>query len=245
MKSKEAKESTIEQKGAPVEERKEEQKLAEAPIKTTEIKYEYRRQKVPMLLGIFPTKGSDGALKEFISSGLKVLADHFKTDESLKNFAQDITKGISKLKFVEEPVVMAYHVGEDKDRAKSEYVKNFSNDKKVDLELAALIVIPDKIVIALCNPDYTPVKVYEGYPHMTLMKGDSNLKLSAAILNKIFAKGQSLNALYHSKDLFTQAKLVEKIVIELIENSETVYIVKGEKNRTVSAETGSRNRMPN
>lgn len=245
MSSKEAKKSSVEEKVVQVEERKQEKKSEEPATKSVEIKYEYKRQRAPpAFLGIFPIKGIDGTLKEFTLSGLKTLTEHFQSDEPLKSTVQGINKGTAKLKFVEEPHVMAYYIGEDKDRAKADYFKSFINDQKVDLELSVLIVVPDQMVIALCNPDYTTVKVYEGYPSMVLMKGDWSLKISSVILDKIFAKDQPLYGLYQSKKIFTQPKLVEKILIELPGGPETAYIVKPDTHLIVAAETGSRNRMP-
>jgi len=47
----------------------------------------------------------------------------------------------------------------------SEIYNNFEKDVSIDIEICALIIVPDKIVTAICFPDQ---KIDNRCPHVTL-----------------------------------------------------------------------------
>ena len=87
------------------------------------------------------------------------------TFKSLLNLA-----GSGKLadgwRFTQDFHVTCLWMNRDEDIAEeSEIYNNFEKDVSIDIEICALIIVPDKIVTAICFPDQ---KIDNRCPHVTL-----------------------------------------------------------------------------
>lgn len=213
----------------------EETKDPGSPMKL--LSYEKNPQKQPIPLGIFPSKNSLLELKEYIISALKLLEVSFPRDQILKNTSEDLNKNCtSRLSFIEEPQVACFYIETNQEKLKTDCSNIFQPGVKVDIELVALVIVPEKLVIAICHPDHLLEVVEEGYPHLALMKGSWTLKSSLAILEALFGKGGSLNAEYNSKEFFGGSKLIKKILVKGPEGLGTAYVVKPDSHLVISGE---------
>lgn len=59
-------------------------------------------------------------------------------------------------------------IGKDKGKLEDPIYKQFVEDKRVDLEMKGIILVPGKIMAGVCFPA-TPIE--NEYPHMTLLLG--------------------------------------------------------------------------
>lgn len=82
----------------------------------------------------------------------------------------------------------------------SEIYHNFEKDVAIDIELLALVIVPDKIVTAICFPDQNLQQVANPCPHVTLAINEwepsqSNILLETSCLKETMAFGSNYRAL--------------------------------------------------
>jgi len=66
----------------------------------------------------------------------------------------------------------------------NEIYHNFEKDVSIDIEICALIIVPDKIVTAICFPDANEQKIENPCPHVTLAINEWEPSQSNVLLEK-------------------------------------------------------------
>lgn len=66
----------------------------------------------------------------------------------------------------------------------SEIYQNFEKNVAIDIEICALVIVPDKIVTAICFPDQNQQKISNACPHITLAINEWEPSQSNVLLEK-------------------------------------------------------------
>ena len=204
-----------------------EEKKEDQIEKVLEINYKKKKAKIPELLGVFPK-----SLEEIKDKSLKALQERVQflpQDKSLQYFLEDFQKDVSLIKFVENPHLVALYINQNKEMLKTSFYKGFPKDITLTLDIFGFILIQNKLLIALCDYDTSLFKIQDKYPHMTLVKEESILDESENILINLFEEENSFSQKYKFQELKSAEKFVEKVIINLCDKYETIYIFKTSK----------------
>jgi hypothetical protein len=95
----------------------------------------------------------------------QILQSTFKSLFSLSGSG----KSADGWRFTKDFHVTCLFMNRDEDMAEdNEIYENFEKDVSIDIEICALVIVPDKIVTAICFPDPSIQKTENICPHVTL-----------------------------------------------------------------------------
>ena len=89
--------------------------------------------------------------------------------------------------------ITTLYLGQDKSKQQDPIFKNFEEGKHVEVEIRALVYIPDKIMTAVCFPK---CEIENKYPHITLVLGKWKARQSNDALEGTAGKGKVFHDLY-------------------------------------------------
>ena len=84
----------------------------------------------------------------------------FKSDNSKK---RKVSNG---WRMTDDFHVTSLFIGRDEENTENDFYKYFEEGKQVSVKVQAVIIVPSKIITAVCFPDF-PIR--NKCPHMTLM----------------------------------------------------------------------------
>jgi len=184
---------------------------------------EYKPEKTPLYLGLFTEDDSSEQFTTYILKCLESIKKTYPDDEAIESTIQDINKN---LKFIHDLHITSLYVGDDLNNTKKEHFKTFKEGHQQNVEIVGMIIVPNKIVTAICYPDQSVIQVENKFPHITVMKGEWAPKFSNDVCNALFGTQGPLEKEYKEKVFSTAQDLLYKIPIEISEGSATAYIVK-------------------
>lgn len=197
-----------------------------------------KKNKLPTYLGIFALDDPIKRVKSFVLAGLDVLYDCFPKDKVLGEICKEIEDGKSPhLQFVRDFHVTSLFIGKDSSKAETEHYKDFKYGVRMDLELVGFVIVPDKIVTAICYPDQSSAKIENKFPHMTLMDGKWSPKYSNDLFTELFDEGGPLSKEYQKKGFHTMEEFSYKVPVHVNNQNSTAYVVKFKPHLVLAAET--------
>jgi hypothetical protein len=165
----------------------------------------FKLPKLPIYLGLFIESDSIDFVKDYVLMGLQKLTEVYKDDQEIKATFQTISDRTSeKLKFVKDMHITSLFVGGNKKKAESEYFTTFKPNYEFSIDIVGFLVVPGKIMVGICYPDQSVIKIENDFPHMTLMTGEWAAKFSNDSMRELFGEGKPLHKEYLDKnDNFT------------------------------------------
>lgn len=190
---------------------------------------EYQPEKIPLYLGLFTENDCSDQFISYILKCLEFAKTTYPEDEALEATIQDLKSSdetSSKLQFIHDLHITSLYVGDDLNNTKKHYFKNFKEGYQQDTEIVGMVIVPNKIITAICYPDQSVIQVENKFPHITVMKGEWAPKFSNDVCNTLFGPQGPLEKEYSDKQLITANDFLHKIPVEISEGSGTAYIVK-------------------
>lgn len=182
----------------------------------------YNPKKLPTYLGLFTEKDPFQDIKNFVLDGLDQLCNQFPKEKILEDAYYDIYERYYRyLHFLKDFHVTTLFIGKDKAKIETENFRTFKPNHRISLQLVGFVIVPDKIVTAICYPDQSSIKIENEYPHMTLMTGKWAPKDSNELFTSLFGKNGPLSEQYNSRKLEN-----EKVSVTIRKHAETAYIVR-------------------
>lgn len=190
--------------------------------------------KTPLYLSIeiIDQKYAQNTIENFIFSTLKWYimknpADKF-IENDLKNFQKyyQYPKGFH---------ITTLFIGGDKKKLQSEYFKSFKEGISLNIEIEAIVYVPEKIICGICFFAENNIQIENAFPHLTMMFGSWRPKNSNDVLEALFNNRKSPLYGMHSQSYFRNQKSIELFIPELAVNlgkkTEKVplYVLKEEK----------------
>lgn len=140
-------------------------------------------QKLPQYLGLFTIDQSFKELLLYSARQVLMMDSSTKNETYLQNlhslFASKGQKEVQGLRLVEQPHVTLLHIGKNQDKAEHRIYQSFKENVSELVELVALLVVPGKIVTAICFPKHA---VENKFPHVTLLTGEWDARRSNDVL---------------------------------------------------------------
>jgi len=165
-------------------------------------------------------------VREYVLKGLEKLIEAYKDDNTLLKTYKDIKgEDSSSLQFIKDLHVTSLYVGGSRAKAKTEYFITFRPDYKMDLDLAGFIVVPGKLVTAICYPDQSIIKIENEFPHVTLMQGGWAPKFSNDLLQALCGKDGPLSKEY-KKQFTPMDDFTYKMPVKIAKGQGTAFFVK-------------------
>ena len=193
-----------------------------------------KKQKVPEFLGIFPL--SVEAIKDYTFEAITEKTKKYPEDLSLQTILKNFKLEKQPFKFVDNPHIVALYIGKDKKILKTSSYREFPKNTQVEFKIIGHILVPNKLMIALCDYDSSVFNIENKYPHMILMDGEWTAKESSQILKAIFEE----NHKYKFQEFKLAGKLIDKMEIDLFGKQETIYIASTFPSVGVLSETDSK-----
>ena len=156
--------------------------------------------RVPLYLALCLPKTAFEKIKQpFTEAVLDLQTRYFAqnvmkhTCESLLEMIKDGSRSKDGWRFVPDFHVTCQWVGRDDDK---EVLPNFKNNQMFDVEIMALVVVPDKIVTGVCFPG---CEVENKCPHVTIALNQWEAVMSNALLEKsCLSKNAGFSKAYHN-----------------------------------------------
>ncbi len=70
---------------------------------------------------------------------------------------------------VDDYHVTTYYIGKDQEKTDHKLFQNHVDGVEVEVKILALVIVPNKIITAICFPDY---EIANKCPHVTLMTNE-------------------------------------------------------------------------
>jgi len=215
----------------------EESKVAED--KHGESGSQYNPEKLPVYLGLFTVEDEVQKIKDYIVEGLDLLIEKYQDPDLIK--AKKELKGEEPLplveySFVADPHVTTLFIGNDKQKRLTESFKTFRPGHKGELSLVGYVIVPNKIITAICYPDQSVIKIENKFPHMTLMTGKWKPKNSNDLFEALFGHKGKLKDNYVKKEFDETMKITTKVG----KDSVPAYLVFRPKGKEVKLQVEAR-----
>jgi len=181
----------------------------------------YNPEKLPVYLGLFTVEDQAQKIKDYIVQGLDLLIEQYQDHELIK--AQKEIKGevpLVDFSLVADPHVTTLFIGNEKQKRATESFKSFRPGHKTELNIQGFVIVPNKIITAICFPDQSLIKVENKFPHMTLMTGKWKPKNSNDLFEALFGSKGKLKENYLKKEFETT-----KVTVKVLKDSVPAYIV--------------------
>jgi len=181
----------------------------------------YNPEKLPVYLGLFAAEDQTQKIKDYIIQGLDLLIEKYQDHELIK--AQKEIQGevpLADFSFVADPHVTTLFIGNDKQKRATECFKSFRPGHKTELSILGYVIVPNKIITAICFPDQSVIKIENKFPHMTLMTGKWKPKNSNDLFEALFGSKGKLKENYLKKEFETM-----KVTVKVLKDSVPAYIV--------------------
>jgi hypothetical protein len=112
-------------------------------------------------------------------------ASILSTCESLLNLSSNAKQTSDGWRFPADWHVTCAYLGRDEDKADlSQVYQNFVENVKVDVDICAFVVVPNKIVTGICFPNQSVQRIENACPHVTLAINEWHPKESNILLEK-------------------------------------------------------------
>jgi len=187
---------------------------------------EYQPEKRPLYLGLFTENDSSDEFTSYVLRCLEFIKQTYPEDKAVESTLTDLNQKKNNLQFIHDLHITSLYVGDDVNNTKKEHFRNFKEGHKQNVEIVGMIIVPDKIVTAICYPDQSVIQVDNKFPHITVMKGQWAPKFSNDVCNALFGAQGPLEKEYNAKIFISAQDFLQKIPIEISEGSATAYIVK-------------------
>lgn len=87
-------------------------------------------------------------------------------------------------------------IGGNKEKRSSDKYLNFKPGQPIDVEIRAVVYVPDKLICGVCFPNY---EIENWFPHLTMMISDGwAAMMSNSVLNATCNKGQPFYEAYEA-----------------------------------------------
>ncbi|HRP38035.1 MAG TPA: hypothetical protein PLS50_09595, partial [Candidatus Dojkabacteria bacterium] len=154
-------------------------------------------------------------------------AQKYPTDKTLAQNKEDVSQEIYKtMTFVRDFHITSLFIGKDKKKKDTEYYTSFKPGHKMEIQLVGLVIVPNKIVTAICYPDQSQIKIENRFPHMTLMTGEWKPVDSNELLENLFGQSKPYHEDYLTRKFANRSNLTWKQNIETSKGKELAYFVK-------------------
>lgn len=142
-------------------------------------------------------KNPKDAIKKLLHEGVSGIKTVFGQDnasiqgncESLLKLALTGMPTSDGWRFPTDWHVTCAYLGRDEDNADlSQVYKSFKENVKIDVEICALVVVPNKIVTGICFPNQAVQPIENACPHVTLAINEWHPKESNSVLERTCLK---------------------------------------------------------
>lgn len=139
--------------------------------------------------------------------------------------------------------VTTLFLGGDRKKATTQNFKDFKEGVPHNIEIEAIVYVPQKIVCGICFFDEKIVKIENKYPHMTMMIGKWSPKNSNDILTTLFTNNKSSLKDQYSQDYFKKQESIDICIADISVNlgnridKTTAYVLRENKTLTIEART--------
>jgi len=188
-----------------------------------------QHDKTPLYLGLFTENDCSDQFISYIVKCLEFAKNTYPEDEALEATIKDLKssdKTSNKLQFIHDLHITSLYIGDDLNNTKKHYFKNFKEGHQQDAEIVGMVIVPNKIITAICYPDQSVIQVENKFPHITVMKGEWAPKFSNDVFNALFGTQGSLEKEYSEKQFITANDFLRKVPVEISEGSALAYVVK-------------------
>jgi len=171
-----------------------------------------------------------------------MLCNVYYNDKAIVNAYNEIEGGNTHhLHFIEDFHITSLYIGKNHRKRETGYFKNFKPGYKMDLEIEGFIFVPGKIVVGICYPDQSAIKIENRFPHMTLMKGKWPAKTSNDVCDYLFGKGGELAKEYQSNGFARMNDFAYKCSVKGHDGWNTAYVARVKPHLKLSAEARASN----
>ena len=143
---------------------------------------------------------------------------------------------LQEYSFVADPHVTTLFIGNDKQKRLTESFKTFRPGHKGEVNIVGYVIVPNKIITAICYPDQSVIKIENKFPHMTLMTGKWKPKNSNDLFEALFGHKGKLKDNYVKKDFEETMKITTKVG----KDSVPAYLVFHPKGKEVKLPVGAK-----
>jgi len=199
---------------------------------------EYNPSSLPLYLGLFAMEDPSFEVKEYILRGLELLSKTYPYERALVNNYNELKDGTaSNLTYSTTFHITTLYIGNNFKKKETEYFKSFRENVVIDLDIVGFVIVPNKVVAAICYPDQSIIKIDNRFPHITLMKGQWPPKSSNDVMEALFGRSGPLSQKYNKKEFETDKEFTYKAPIKVFKGSGIAFVVKTGPNLRLKLES--------